>query len=106
MAISPWAKNQTSPTWTILMGRDNGAPMDLTNVTADQLSLVIYNSSFAQIGTGQGSFTIVNANPGIVNYAPATEDSATIGNLYLRVIVDFGGSNEDMSDYIAWAVQN
>lgn len=106
MAISPWAKGQTSPTWTILMARDNGAAMSLTGVATNQLSLVIYNASFAQIGTGAGAFTIVNANPGIVTYAPATADSATTGSLYVRVVVNFNGTNEDMSDYIPWSVQN
>lgn len=104
--ISPWAKGQTSPTWTIPMVRDNGVTMNLTGVTAGELSLAIYTASpLAQIGTGGGTFAILSADPGIVQYAPVIADSQTTGNLYVRVVVNFNGTNEDMSDYLSWVVQ-
>lgn len=106
MPISPWPKGDTSPAWTIPMTRDGGKVMDLTGVSVGQLSLKIYNSSFAQIGTGGGAFTIVSANPGIVRYTPVTADSATVGNNYVRVVVTFNGTSPDSSDYIPWTVQN
>lgn len=104
MGISPWAKGQTSPTWTMALSRDGGAVMDLTGVTTNQLSLNIYGANGAQIGTGGGTFTIVNANPGVVRYQPVTADSATVGNNSVRVVVNFNGTTPDMSDPIVWIV--
>ena len=104
MGISPWAKGQTSPTWTIAMTRDGGAITDLTGVTTNQLGLNIYGANGAQIGTGGGSFTIVSANPGVVRYQPVVADSNTTGNNAIRVVVNFNGTNLDMSDLIPWTV--
>lgn len=105
MPISPFTSGDTSPTWTIPMTRDGGVAMNLTGVTTNQLSLSIYTASpLAKIATGTGTFTILNANPGIVQYAPAAADSATTGSLLVRVVVDFNGTNKDSSDYIQWTV--
>lgn len=104
MGISPWAVGQQSPTWTILCQRDNNTTMNLTGVTTGQLSLVIYNASYVQIGTGAGSFTTLNASTGLINYAPVAADSATAGMYYVRVVVDFNGTSPDMSDYIQWVI--
>lgn len=105
MGITPWAKGQRSPTWTIPMTRDGGKVMNLTGVTTGQLSLVIYTASpLTQIATGGGQFTILSADPGIVQYAPATTDSSTTGNLLVRVVVDFNSTDPDPSDYIQWTV--
>jgi hypothetical protein len=104
MGISPWAVGQQSPTWTIVCQRDNDTVMILTGVTTGQLSLIIYNSSYVQVGTSAGTFTILNAATGWVNYAPAAADSATAGVYYVRVVVDFNGTTPDMSDYIQWVV--
>jgi hypothetical protein len=105
MGISPWAKGQISPTWAVVCVRDNGTAMDLTGVTQTQLSLVIYSSNYVQTGTGAGTLTVQNANPGRVNYVPAVADSATPGTYYVRVVVDFEGTSPDMSDYIQWVIQ-
>lgn len=104
MPLTPWAVGQLSPTWTIIMMRDS-KPMDLTGVAANQLSLQIYNASYVSTGTGAGTFSILNAKPGIVSYAPAAADVATAGTYNLRVKVNFNGNTPDMSDYIAWVVQ-
>ena len=105
MPISPWAKGQTSPSWTIAMTRDGGAIMDLTGVSTNQLGLSIYGANGALLGTGGGSFTIVNANPGVVRYQPVAADSNTVGNNAIRVVVTFNGTSPDMSDPIPWTVE-
>ena len=105
MGITPWVVGQTDPAWTISMVRDNGAIMDLTGVTAGQLSLLIYNAFRQPAGTGAGTFTIVQAKPGIVQYQVDAADVATAGIWYIRVKVNFNGTNPDMSDYILWQVQ-
>lgn len=104
MPISPWARGQTSPVWTIPMTRDGGAVMDLTGVTTNQLSLNIYASNGSLIGTGGGTFTIVSTSPAVVRYQPVTADSATVGSNAVRVIVNFNGTTPDMSDPIPWVV--
>jgi hypothetical protein len=106
MPISPWAKGQLSPSWTIPMVRDNNTQMDLTGVTTNQLSLVIYNSNYVQTTTGNGTFSILETSPGMVRYVPASPDAGTAGTFYVRVVINFGGSTPDMSDYIQWVVQN
>lgn len=108
MAITPWPKGDTSPTWTIPMIRDNNTLMDLTGVTANQLSVVIYSATYAILGTGAGTITIVNAKPGVVRYKPAASDSTTtaqLGNNYVRIVVNFNGTDPDACDYILWTVQ-
>lgn len=110
MGISPWAKGQTSPTWTIICERDNDEPMILTGVLTSQLSLAIYSSNYAPVATGGGSFTIISVGdlasktPAVVNYAPVAADSATTGTFYVRIIVDYNGTSPDMSDYIRWEI--
>lgn len=104
MGITPWAVGQLSPTWTIPMQRDNGTAMDLTGVTTNQLSLAIYNSTYVKTATGAGTFTIVNARPGVVKYAPASGDVGTAGTYYVRVEVNFNGTTPDFSDYILWII--
>jgi len=79
--------------------------MTLTGATTGQLSLLIYNSSHIQVGTGAGTFTIVDSNPGIVTYQLVSADvPATAGQYYVRVKVNFNGTTPDMSDYIGWQV--
>jgi len=103
--ISPWALGQLSPVWTIVMARDS-KPMDLTGVTTNQLSLLIYNANHVQTGTGAGTFTIVDANPGVVTYQLVLADvPTTVGTYYVRVKVNFNNMSPDLSDYINWIIQ-
>lgn len=104
MGITPWAVGQLSPTWTVPMQRDGGTVMDLTGVTTGQLSLVIYSATYAKVGTGAGTFTILNARPGVVRYAPASADVATAGTYYVRITINFNGTALDASDYILFQV--
>lgn len=104
MGITPWAVGQLSPLWTITLTRDGGI-MDITGVTTNQLSLLIYNNSQAQTGTGQGTFSIIEAKPAIVTYQLNSADVPTVtGNYYVRVKVNFNGTTPDMSDYIFWGI--
>ena len=102
--ISPWAVGQLSPIWTIVLARDS-KPMDLTGVTIGQLSLLIYNASHVQTGTGAGTFAIVDAYPAIVTYQLVSADvPVTAGTYFVRVKVNFNGTTPDMSDYINWSI--
>lgn len=104
MGISPWALGQLGPTWLIIMNRDS-TPMNLIGVTTAQLSLLIYNSSHVQIGTGTGTFTIIDSNPGVVTYQLVSADvPTTASQYYVRVKVNFNGTTPDMCDYISWVV--
>jgi hypothetical protein len=87
------------------MIRDENIIMDLTGVTINQLSLIIYNSSKVPIGTGMGTFTVISTSPGTVTYAPASADVLTSGSYYLRVKVNFNNTSPDYSDYIPWTIQ-
>ncbi len=97
--LGQWAVGQLSPSWELPLVRDNRV-MDLTGVTTGQLSLIIYNASKVQTGTGAGSFTIKNVKPGVVVYAPASADMASAGTFYYRVKINFNGTTPDFSDYI------
>lgn len=89
------------------MIRDNNTIMDLTGVTTNQLSLIIYNSSKVQTGTGTGAFAITSAKPGIVTYAPISADvPVTAAQYYVRVGVNFNSTTPDYSDFISWIVQS
>jgi hypothetical protein len=109
MAVSPWRVGQLSPTWTINMIRDNNTEMDLTGVTAGQLSLIIYTSAkvVASNSPGVGTFAITQAKPGIVTYTlNAADVPATAGQYYFRVEVNFNGTTPDYSDLISWVLQS
>ena len=106
MAITPWRVGQLSPIWTISLSRDN-SEMDLTGVTANQISLIIYNSSKVVTGTGAGAFAILQIKPGIVTYTPVSADiPSTAGQYYARIEVNFNGTSPDFSDYISWVIQS
>jgi len=101
-----WAVGQLEPFWTVQIIQDNNQPLPLTGVTTNQLSFIIYNASYAQIATGTGLWSIVNAADGIVQYAFATNDVPTVpGTYYVRIKVNFNGSQPFMTDYIKWIVQ-
>ncbi len=109
MSISPWRTGQLSPTWTINMVRDGNNVIDLTGVTTNQLNLIIYTSSkvVASNSPGVGTFTITQANPGIVTYALASQDVPTAAGVYwIRIEVNFNGTTPDYSDYIPWIIEN
>jgi len=107
MPVSPWRVGQLSPTWTILMIRDNNTVMNLTNVTTEQLNLIIYNSSKTVTGTGAGTFNIASAVPGIVTYQLNSADVPNaVGQYYFRVEVNFNGITPDYCDYISWIIQS
>ena len=97
--LGQWAVGQLSPTWELVMMRDSRL-FDLTGVSTNQLSLIIYNSNKVQTGTGAGSFAINNIKPAVVTYSQATADMANAGTYYLRVKVNFNGTTPDFSDYI------
>lgn len=100
-----WAIGQLNPPWIIPLVRDNNTIFDLTGVTANQISLVIYNASKVPTGTGAGTVTIKSVKPGIITYTLASADVPTAaGTYYLRIKVNFGGTTPDFSDYITWTV--
>jgi len=105
MPISPWTLGQLSPIWTIVLARDS-KPMDLTGVTVNQLSLLLYNGNHAQTGTGAGTFTIIDTNPGVITYQLVTADVPVVtGTYYVRVKINFNNVAPDMSDYVTWTIQ-
>jgi len=97
--LGNWAIGQLFPTWEFPLMRDSRT-MDLTGVTANQISLIIYNSAKTQTGTGAGTFVINNAKPGVVTYTQQSGDMASAGTFYLRVKVNYNGSTPDYSDYV------
>lgn len=111
--ITPWVRGQMSPTWTFVCQRD-GQPFDLTAQLASYISVIYYNNvsptfpgSYTQVSVGTGVVTIVSSNPGIINYAPASTDTAmlTPGQYYVRVEVLFNNFAPDYCDYLPLFVQ-
>ena len=111
--FTPWVCGQASPSWTFLCQRD-GNVFDLTGQLASYVSIIFYNNvspdfpgSYTQVGTGNGTVTIVSANPGIINYAPDSNDTAllTPGQYYVRVEVLFNGFSADYCDYLPLFLQ-
>jgi hypothetical protein len=111
MAIIPlndlgsWTVGQLYPAWELALTRDTRT-MDLTGVTAGQLSMIIYTAAKVVAGNspGMGTFTINNAKPAVVVYTQSSGDMATAGTFYLKVKVNFNGSTPDYSDYIKLAI--
>lgn len=111
--ITPWVAGQSSPTWTFLCQRD-GKVFDLTGQQASYISIIYYNNvspsfpgSFTKVKVGGGVVSIVSVNPGIINYAPDSNDTATLqpGQYYVRIEVLFGGLYADYCDYLPLMLQ-
>ncbi len=110
--LGNWTVGQKSPNFEIPMVRTdaNGnisRVMDLTGVTANQLSLILYTSAkaVASNSPGAGSFVINNSKPGNVTYAQDVADMVT-GVAFVRVKVNFSGTSPDFSDLIAITIAN
>lgn len=113
--FTPWVLGQTSPTWTILCQRD-GKVFDLTGQIAGNISLLLYKNvatsvvngqvSYTKVATLGGTVTILSANPAILTYAPISADTISLvpGQYWVRVEVNFNGTNPDYSDYLPFFV--
>ena len=91
MGISPWIKSsqtQLAPAWTETLTTDSGTGANLTGLTTSALSVEFKNISNGNVTQGQGTFTIVQANPGIITYQVATND-VNIGMYRVRVWVTY-----------------
>jgi len=67
-------------------------PFNLTSVSAGALSLNIYNTVSKTSTPGAGSFTILNAPSGLVQYTWATGDSAAAGSFLVFISLTIAGS--------------
>ncbi len=109
--LGNWTVGQTSPSFELPLTRTdaNGTisrVMDLTGVTTNQLSLILYTSAktVATNSPGTGVFTISNVKPGVVTYAQTVADMVA-GVSYLRVKINFSSSSPDFSDLISINIQ-
>ncbi len=88
MAITPWFVGDLAPAWNINLVNDSGTA-NLAGVTTGNLAFVYKNMATGAKVTGTGSFTITQANPGIVQYQHAAADVDTPGNYQTYVVVTF-----------------
>lgn len=103
--LGAWRIGQLTPAWEMVMVRDSRV-YDLTGVTTNLLSLIIYNAAKVQIGTGGGVFALNNAIPAVITYTQVAADLANVGTFYLRICVNFNSNAPDYSDYIKLTVQS
>src|ERR1700693_3244728 len=96
--LGQWTEGQLFPSWELPLVRGSRI-MDLTGVVISQLSLLLYNASFVNIGTGGGSFVINNVVPGVVTYAQAT-GYITVALAYVKIKVNFSSRTPDFSDFV------
>ena len=104
VGISPWRVGQLSPAWTIPITDDTGASVNLTGVLAGAFTLTIYETTYGATRAGAGVFSIVTANPGVVQYQWAAADVAQAGAFTLTVSWTANGDAED-SDPVPWVVK-
>ena len=102
MSISPFAVGQMLPILQVQLTVDNpnptgvvppppGNPLDLTGLNAGNLSMNIYNTVTKTDQAGEGTFVIVNASQGQIQYFWSALDTATSGNFQLFITVTFEG---------------
>jgi hypothetical protein len=107
MGTSPWiiSQNHTqlAPSWTETLTTDSGSGANLTGLTTSALSVEFKNISNGTTTQGQGTFTIVQANPGIVSYQVASGDVA-IGLYHVRVWVAFSNGSQPFEMGL-WSVE-
>lgn len=82
-----WGVGQTT-LLTIVCMKDNKTPLDLTGLTTANLQFLIHPSSGADV-VGGGTFTIVSATQGLVQYLPVAADFATPGSVQVFVVANF-----------------
>lgn len=106
MGISPWiksaSKTQLAPSWTEALTTDSGTA-NLTGLDASALSVEFKNVSNGRVTQGQGTFSIIQADPGIISYQVAAND-VNIGNYGVRVWVTFANGPECF-DLGIWPVE-
>jgi hypothetical protein len=102
MAISPWYRGDTLPTWTLQLVPDSG-PFSIDGLSTSNFSFIIRNvDDVPPVDTaGTGTFSSLTAavmtglivtTPATIQYAPSAADVATLGNFQLFVIVTYNGS--------------
>lgn len=97
--LGAWRVGQLTPTWEILLVRDSRT-FDLTGITVNLITLIMYNAAKVQIGMGGGSIAINNFTPAVITYSQVPADMAATGTFYYRVCINFGGNAPDYSDFI------
>ena len=83
MAISPWMKGATRPSWTLTVLKDDKTPLDITGATFT--GKLIKRGTTTTKAMTVGSFSITDATNGVFTYAPVTGDVDTAGIWRLQV---------------------
>lgn len=103
MSVSPWYVNQTGESFTIYCRTDSGGPMNLSNYTASNITLMITPPNGAEV-PGGGLIAIINAEQGILQYQPANSDVATAQTCQIAVRVTTGTNTYIYSDKTTWEI--
>ncbi|SRR6266700_5460096 len=84
-----WGVGQTTPQLTIICTKDNKQPVDMTGLVGANLALLLHPATGGSDITGGGTFTIMNALQGVVQYQFVSQDVATAGAYLLYVVATF-----------------
>jgi hypothetical protein len=90
MGISPWYVGQVLPLWQITLTPDTGTS-DVTGLYSSAFTMRFINTLTSAEIVGEGTFSIIQANPAIVQYQLATSDVTTPGTYTVLVEVDYPG---------------
>ncbi|GCE14196.1 hypothetical protein [Tengunoibacter tsumagoiensis] len=101
MAISPWYKGDTAPSWTISLIPDSGT-INVASLSPSSFTLLIKNTDNGVEVVGSGTFSAITAasgsTPASVVYQPSSADVASLGNYVLFLVISFpGGFTETLS---------
>lgn len=103
MAISPWYVGMTGESFTIYCRTDGSGAMDLSNYTANNLTLMITPPNGSET-PGGGLFQIINAEQGVVQYQPANSDVSVAQTCQIAVRITTGPNQYIYSDKTAWEI--
>ncbi len=96
-----WMQGALHPAWTIIWWSQDEqgklARKDLTGLDASNFSLKLHPMDGSADVVGGGTFTVVSASEGVIQYQPAAADVATAKAYQLLLIASFPGSLPDIS---------
>jgi hypothetical protein len=96
--ISPMTVGDLNPIWNPTIQDKFGNAINLTGLSAGQITLRLKNEASGISKTGLGTVTITNAAAGIITYAWAAGDTNAAGEWLFQWQLNWSGTSPQHSD--------
>ena len=98
MGLTPMRTGDLAPAAQITILQDNGSALNLTGLSGGSFTLILHNTTTGADQIGAGTFSIINAVGGIIQYQWVAADTATAGSYALRIFIATAGGQQSVDD--------